>query len=1408
MFSFLLPAVQAATVSDVGLEFNDAPIEYLAPGASFTADFVFNTQGEDLNCEEASCQAVLEFNGEEFQFGLAECEFNESYSCSREVLIDSLENTYSLLIFSQGLVADDEGIITLTEDNTTPVLAELTTGLCQGETCYVGSNAQTPVQARFEDELTAFEQKLVRFAIGGASQHAQSCEGKTCEAIVRTSSCVDGSTVEVSVVNFFAGMPSSEDARNAVDNSLTIQAVCDASDPVIENFAIRSGGPVPAVFETASPLEIQATITDMAGGTVELAIESENLTDEEFRAECSETNNGDFVCDTSVRDLNQGQHDIIFRFLDGVGNSVEEERTIIVLESVDQNETDLVDLRVTDITPQPMNRVALQLAMENAIHYPILIDYVLMGDATVVGQSLQNLECVWDNKTITNESSNRNLFSLERSSILKPNADVNEENRFIFNFHTAAGELPNVVYTKCEYDVFVAQDNQFFATPEREEIELTLTFKNSVLGAPGEAFVEEIKRAEGEIDGGAAKALEMMNKVGGYADTICGGYYTLASVDALATTLQSSQFFRPIGDAINTPMEGIFATIGDSPGDAKHSAFVKATGGDIPARAPDDVAFGMLPQAFTLHSMCSWWTCKDAAQADGFLGPLSCNNINTWMAEGQSLTSTSDGEPQGRSELPANQVIVGGASTGVDLEVNEATDQMKDYGASYISNPFDPAGYESLTQGDYCAPRYEDSLLTSMGLTGTGFCAKGVMYNLGKWHGIDCGYVSCLKEQSELGANINVCKQARDFKQCTQVTGEIFQLPIINVFTRTSSLVNANVQDIGFNMLNSGLSAYCSPGEEIVKQMTNEIVNQLLRSALDAATSGVYSAVMESLRMLDGLINFINGPVKGINAIAKGTPTTADSGKLVCNLRDSFYRLSEVNAMRNGGLAFSVADTTSMCDAARCNGPDCDRSGLTTSFLESATRLGLLIAGEKGGDVTHEERQAAAIRRAYYDGYSGLFDQEMETTYENLPEGVSKSKVRQGVESLINSQDAGRVAATAVPTTDPLNPNQDSEVFQDLRAAGYSDEEATQAIIAYNRVTRVASDMRITTNENGDLVAQFGENTKAITVSSEVQEAFKKQIGAEGELTHDQVAALAKAQEECQGCSAEEVAQRAEENPVQNTDLTRPDLGTSQDLIDTWDEVHDTGLSQQEKTERLRENCPEGYTCEYTNADALRIKKDGVNCDSTPSECYVYDDNEIRNADVSRQATIKAISLAVDFAVKWAYDQGYLNNLKFSSWGDWGAESAQRADKLFNPDSWSRNLCSNEIEILTNDDPLTGLATTTGPVLTFAAEIRELNESYIYTISYFIRNGDEEYHQQNGGGDNKVWLKLDNQDFNWTQNATEGVSLDQGEELTGGLSFNRSERFEELCVVFDDPFPDNLGNRRFCREIVGDAFAR
>ncbi|MBR9703660.1 hypothetical protein GOV10_06475, partial [Candidatus Woesearchaeota archaeon] len=320
----LVPAVLGANLDEISITYLDMPVRTLAPDKTLDVQLKLVISGSDLEeCKPVGgtrCTAIIDTSGlnpdsDDIQFSLEDCERDETeHTCTASTSIKATDNSleYSLKVFAPVVVLSSDGAFPLTLDDTIPVLSKLETAFCKDGLCFVGSIAPTYVTATFDDTLTSFDYKLVRFDVGGASGHATTCRGHSCTGVVDSGYCSDGHDVNVRVTNFYGSFPSSEDAMNPVENSRQIVAKCDAEEPILDSFNVYSEGLIPQLFETSFPLRMSALLTDMTGGEIRVEVNTSGVseTDDIVTSTCEEINTGEFSCELQILNLINGTHEL------------------------------------------------------------------------------------------------------------------------------------------------------------------------------------------------------------------------------------------------------------------------------------------------------------------------------------------------------------------------------------------------------------------------------------------------------------------------------------------------------------------------------------------------------------------------------------------------------------------------------------------------------------------------------------------------------------------------------------------------------------------------------------------------------------------------------------------------------------------------------------------------------------------------------------------------------------------------------------------------------------------------------------------------------------------------------------------------------------------------------------------
>lgn len=968
----LLPSVIA--IEDVRLTFNGHAIHTISSDRTINANFEFEVTTEDTN----AFIFITVLNRDNYNLPLQDCDYNGTYSCTLPVIFEAAETVNYTIKYVGSETIEVSDSLSFILDDSTPVLSEIKTSYCDSD-CYVSSLlagndvAQTTVIATFEDDVTSFDYKLVKFKVGSEEKHATSCEGNSCTAVLTSVPCQEGSQVPISVVQFAQNIPSSEDALNAVDNGLEITAICDATAPVIESLVLESSG-IPGIYYTGQNIIVKATVLDDTG--VSFFIDTTNISDSGNITQDCVSQNGKYVCEATISNLIAGEKNLVVKFFDGVGNVISKEQIIVILEGAESEEKlDFLTTEVLDVTPDSLNRVALQLATDNGVNYPVLVDYVLHSSTNtieVVTQVIDSLDCYFANKTeyLDNESlRNSNLFSPQRSFILNPKANIDSENRFVLNFDVSAEDLYATTYGRCYYDVYLKEDNILYTTPEVESFDFTLHLENAILGTPGQAFVDEIKNYEKKMDSTYGKTLSKITEVGATLDEVCAIYDTINYGMQLGVTMQTvgtalihggltsgiGAIILGAGNAIKVPFGLLSGALVDSDTDAAHidgkvaeladqtDAYSKETLKRMYKFSQDSSAFGWLREACDVYNCASADKSLDLIESDNDW----CNDLNK---DWQSSSFASQ-------KLPNSDETVGGMV------------------------------------GNLCVPNYEQSIIASLGLTGGGVCVKGVFYNLQKWQANDCGYLTCLKEQSLQGASIDLCKDAKQFKECTTIYGEIFELPFLNVVARASALINGAIQNAPAILLKLGGNIYCNGAKTVAIAAGKSMIRQLIED-----TVGIPLNLIKKIGKMMGLFKAANTtPIDTVKRpIIPGPQMSASLG---CHILDAIWRVNDFQALKagGGGAQLHFEDNNDLCKAALCTAEelandDCDYGDSYLGWVK---------------DVKALRREANSFR----DDYNRLYRDYDKVLNEETCKGMSRNKCEREYNDLLTAYEQKRQQA-------------------------------------------------------------------------------------------------------------------------------------------------------------------------------------------------------------------------------------------------------------------------------------------------------------------------------------------------------------------------------------------------------------
>lgn len=738
------------------LEWHDIQVKSIAPNARLKVDFVIQLSGDFKECKKEggskSCKVMVDLSDmnnegktELETINLEDCIKNESiYRCKKEgVLLKTTDNTISLpktRIMIGSLKALEKDItIPLILDNTRPKLVSIETEYCENEVCYIAPGIETTITSVFEDEISSFDFRLVWMGTEGEGKEplksrASECEGLTCKTNIVVP-CVDGQELRLNL--YSAGPISSmEDAQNKIEYGEPIQLFCDGKAPQILNFEMKSSAPGGVVITNLDTINIEVEVIEKLSG-VKLYINSSNISNEEIiEGECQSISKEKYLCSGSFSNLIPGEGKLEIYIEDGVGNFVKIEKKIIINKAAEGNiKPDFFKVKVVGITPNKVNRVALDLSSQQGIEWPIFLTYSIekksRENTKVVYTEIEEKKC--ETKNTTGGWEKRS--PIDKAEIINPYQEDSKNSIIRFALYEEKERAwINKTEIKCPMKIYVKKGDLFYHTPEEENISFTLEFFNTPFGTPGEEFEKEIKRYSEKIDSGQYKLMRNLERVMATLDTGC------AMIESIYLVKSAGNFIEGVGHVFTAVGGQVIARKGASIDQMMLLTLLP----NVLLPAKDDVEGKAVGgERGGLRKFCDYVSCR----------------LSAWKKE----------ESFGKSE-----------DKGIadKFKIKDPKGKISEYLNEYVLKDLD-------------APNAEESLISSI-LSG---CVKGIIHNLYKWVAIDCGYVKCLKEQAETGSGIHICKKAKGFKVCTTVLGEIFNLPYINVITNLASRINAVIKE-------------------------------------------------------------------------------------------------------------------------------------------------------------------------------------------------------------------------------------------------------------------------------------------------------------------------------------------------------------------------------------------------------------------------------------------------------------------------------------------------------------------------------------------------------------------------------------------------------------------------------------
>ncbi len=652
---------------------------------------------------------------------------NESLKCFLNNIVINPANTdvdISVSVIAHNTISEQEFHKTFVLDTTSPSIAELRTNYCFNDKCFI-KTGENKFYFILSDNSESMSKNLLFFKFKNSKHAVANCSNGICVASININSCNPREILQISTTGIYK---SQDDAGNVFEPFSTV-LYCDNALPRHINTVLNSSDSAFDFIEGGKSLSIDAYFSDSDSEHLSAIANLTNIGGNIQEVVCSKLNTSIFKCQFSVDSIiNQDATKIIsITAYDSVNHSVTQTNTVKIVFSKNESAKtpDCIKISSVKFKPENINRLAVQLSMDNSLDYP------LYGLFTPLVSSVHNCK-----NTILYETTIKECYYLDSNnskidasnvfnSVQVNNIDAGiNDNVFIdFRPNSKLNIYENNMNIYCNMSFKIVVNNNYYPQPLNKLVEFKLHFVNSALDLPGKVFVKKIKKKEKLVNN--TRAIGLANAILSTASQIC-------SAKSYLTMLQNA-------GAVTEFTEKVLEQLGILDG--------------------TEVSFGVKWVRFTtkLNNVVKKTKSTDPSSKDKSLKLFSDIFSKACMISHCSYGSKfedqfKESEFWGDFFKPdSNNVAVqsGGAMTFGDL-------------GQVLQN--------SLVSG-INNPDLKNSLFTCIQTE----CWPGIVYHINKLRTISCNELYCLKQNSMYGMGITSCSEAKSLAICKYVVGNIVE---------------------------------------------------------------------------------------------------------------------------------------------------------------------------------------------------------------------------------------------------------------------------------------------------------------------------------------------------------------------------------------------------------------------------------------------------------------------------------------------------------------------------------------------------------------------------------------------------------------------------------------------------------
>ncbi|PIN80551.1 hypothetical protein COV13_03415, partial [Candidatus Woesearchaeota archaeon CG10_big_fil_rev_8_21_14_0_10_32_9] len=399
----------AISVSDMQFSWANVPIEYISQNNPLAAniDFTFspstNVTGISLDAKEMNndVRKLQEYSNIAVQIGSCNETQGGVLSCSaKNLVLRTTKNTINILFtftLEDGTTETFSAAKTLTFDNTKPKVTKFGPDTCVDSKCYVASGSPNLIKIKMDDSLATFIRKKVAFRLGDETAYVYDCVDKTCMGYA-TPLCTDGVSVPLAIVQY-NGLPSQDDAGNAITGLISAQVTCDSNPPIILNKTVRSSSGLSVVTSSDEAI-IEVNVTDTMSPKINMTVIGDDVGAENVTVACVNFETY-FTCKANVKPLttSYGAHKFPVIITDIVGNTVSDQVNFDYYGSDDSNVSSIL-WKTQSTTQSSTTFIKRNMAYQRSMFVEISLSPI-SGTPELVKVEPNTVKCVASNPGVT-----------------------------------------------------------------------------------------------------------------------------------------------------------------------------------------------------------------------------------------------------------------------------------------------------------------------------------------------------------------------------------------------------------------------------------------------------------------------------------------------------------------------------------------------------------------------------------------------------------------------------------------------------------------------------------------------------------------------------------------------------------------------------------------------------------------------------------------------------------------------------------------------------------------------------------------------------------------------------------------------------------------------------------------------